>query len=327
MKMRHFTSGKNGSRTFVAISDTNCEMATPSHSPKETPLPALLCILSACIIFFVLRSTPGLVQHIDSFHWTPTQARSFIWFPILMVLLWGLSIYTIRCTAFGKSLPAMRSKTFEIIHNGALTCFSILCIIGILFGARQRAQEDRGAISGLFCSVRVGHGKVDSMWDGQLGFWTYLYFLSKSWELADTIILVLRKKKPIVLQLWHHGVMPFITLSWFAAPWIEGGWWCVLVNSVIHSFMYYYYLQSVRGVRVWWKRYLTSLQIVQFCTGMAVCLFWAATKYNLADLGQTKGCGGAAAGALISIGVNGSFLSMFASFYAKTYSLKNRKQT
>ena len=155
-----------------------------------------------------------------------------------------------------------------------------------------------------------------------MGFWTYLYYLSKFWELVDTVVLVTRRKPVILLQLWHHGVMPFVTLSWFAAPWLEGAWWCVMVNSIIHAFMYFYYLQSCRGIRVWWKRYLTALQIIQFNSGMVMCILYFCLKYNVINFGQQAECGGGISGAIFSIAVNASFLIMFAAFYKRTYANK-----
>ena len=245
------------------------------------------------------------------FKFTPADAQRCILPSALIVGAWACLLAVMSRTKF-----QYRSKLFEVAHNTLLTVFSVVTVIGILFAAGERAKEDGGLINGLFCSKRQD---PDNVWDGALGFWTWLYYCSKFWELLDTVVLVGRGKKPIPLQLWHHGSMPFVTLSWFAFPWIEGAWWCVLVNSIIHSCMYYYYLQSTMGNRVWWKRYLTSLQIVQFCSGMATCVLYAALKYEAIDLGQVKNCGGNVLTAIGSVGVNCSFLGMFAMFYVKNY--------
>ena len=45
----------------------------------------------------------------------------------------------------------------------------------------------------------------------------------------------------------------------------------LLFNTGVHVLMYYYYFCRVLGRSVWWKRYLTMLQIVQF-TFSAGCL-------------------------------------------------------
>lgn len=258
---------------------------------------------------------------LEEFHWSPEAARANVWLPITVVSTWAVVLWAIQAGPL-RSKVEKRSKTFELVHNAALTCFSISTVIGILFAARTRAAQDGGSVTGLFCTSR----NDDTLWDGAMGFWTYLYYLSKFWELADTLVLALRRKPIIPLQLWHHGVMPFVTLSWFASPWLEGAWWCVLVNSIIHSFMYFYYLQSCRGVRVWWKQYLTGLQIVQFCTGMGCCLWYGLLKTQVVKVGQPEGCGSKFSGAIFSVGVNASFLFMFAAFYVKNYLTKKESK-
>lgn len=314
----------------TSVSDFELQQQTKATAnpnlAQDTPVATsdyalALCSVSAVSILAVIYNTPSLNSVLENFHWTPSEARANVWLPIAIVCTWAVSLWSLKAGPL-RNWPAMRSKTFELFHNAALTCFSIMTVLGIVIAANQRATEDGGSISGLFCTAR----NDDTMWDGAIGFWTYLYYLSKFWELADTMVLTFRKKTVIPLQLWHHGVMPFVTLSWFASPWLEGAWWCVMVNSVIHSFMYFYYLQSCRGVKVWWKRHLTTLQIVQFCTGMGCCLWYGMLKSQIVQIGQPVGCGGNVWGALFSIGVNGSFLVMFALFFVKTYLTKKNKK-
>lgn len=86
----------------------------------------------------------------------------------------------------------------------------------------------------------------------------------------DTIFFVLRKKNQHVstLHVIHHGVMPMSV--WFGVKFTPGGHstFFGLLNTFVHIVMYTYYLLAAMGPKyqkfLWWKKYLTSFQMVQF---------------------------------------------------------------
>lgn len=96
------------------------------------------------------------------------------------------------------------------------------------------------------------------------------FFLSKIIELLDTVFFILRKKNKQVtfLHVYHHTTM--VMLWWGGTKFVAGGesFFSAMINSFIHILMYTYYLLSSCGPRVrkflWWKRYLTRLQLTQF---------------------------------------------------------------
>ncbi|XP_066996890.1 very long chain fatty acid elongase AAEL008004 isoform X2 [Anabrus simplex] len=96
------------------------------------------------------------------------------------------------------------------------------------------------------------------------------YYFSKFTEFFDTIFFVLRKKNDHIstLHVVHHGVMPMSV--WFGVKFTPGGHstFFGLLNTFVHIIMYTYYLLAALGPSMhrflWWKRYLTVLQMVQF---------------------------------------------------------------
>lgn len=99
----------------------------------------------------------------------------------------------------------------------------------------------------------------------------YLYYLTKFVDLLDTIFFVLRKKLTQIttLHLYHHTAVPilgWLTLWYrFNVPSIT---LFALLNSLVHVVMYSYYTLSAFGPKIqkylWWKKYLTQLQLFQF---------------------------------------------------------------
>lgn len=92
--------------------------------------------------------------------------------------------------------------------------------------------------------------------------------------------------------------------------------------------MYWYYFQAARGVRIWWKKWITRLQIVQFIIDLCFVYFASYTYFSstyfpsLPTFGQ---CAGEEFAAFAGIGILSSYLLLFISFYFATYKKDNAK--
>ncbi|OWF42129.1 elongation of very long chain fatty acids protein 4-like [Mizuhopecten yessoensis] len=147
------------------------------------------------------------------------------------------------------------------------------------------------------------------------------FFFSKVIELLDTVFFIMRKKFDQVsfLHVYHHCTM--IINWWLGVKYIAGGqaFFIGMLNSFVHIIMYSYYFLSGVGPHMqkylWWKRYLTRLQLIQFVA------FVIHTGYNLLiDCDFPQGFNVAVF--LYSI----SLIFLFGNFYYRAYLLKQREQ-
>ncbi|XP_015364617.1 PREDICTED: elongation of very long chain fatty acids protein AAEL008004-like [Diuraphis noxia] len=105
---------------------------------------------------------------------------------------------------------------------------------------------------------------------------SWYFFISKVIDLLDTIFFVLRKKQSQVtfLHVYHHSNM--VITCWAYLRFIKGEQSTLPggINSFIHTIMYFYYFLAALGPQMqpylWWKRYLTRMQIIQF----VIVLLW-----------------------------------------------------
>ncbi|XP_058507395.1 elongation of very long chain fatty acids protein 5 [Solea solea] len=95
------------------------------------------------------------------------------------------------------------------------------------------------------------------------------YYFSKVIEFMDTFFFILRKNNHQItfLHIYHHASM--LNIWWFVMNWIPCGhsYFGASINSFVHVVMYSYYgLSAIPAVRpyLWWKRYITQLQLIQF---------------------------------------------------------------
>ncbi|XP_039282288.1 elongation of very long chain fatty acids protein AAEL008004 [Nilaparvata lugens] len=112
----------------------------------------------------------------------------------------------------------------------------------------------------------------------------WYYFFSKLADLLDTIFFVLRKKQSHVsfLHVYHHSMM--LVSTWAYLKYIRGeqAGLIGLINSGVHVAMYSYYFLAALGPAIqpylWWKKYITKLQLAQFI--FIICLFTCLTVFN-----------------------------------------------
>lgn len=161
-------------------------------------------------------------------------------------------------------------KLFMIFYNFSMVLLSIYMWVSILIGAIRRQYN-------WVCTpVSYSTDEEEVRIAGAL-WW---FYFSKFIEYTDTFIFILRKKNNQIsfLHVYHHATM--FPLWWIGVKWVAGGnsFMPAMLNSIIHTIMYSYYGLSACGPSVqpylWWKKYLTKLQLFQFF----ICLFSCVTS-------------------------------------------------
>ncbi|CAG9798859.1 unnamed protein product [Chironomus riparius] len=151
---------------------------------------------------------------------------------------------------------------------------------------------------------------------------SYLYYLSKFSEFLDTFFFVLRKRYDQVstLHVIHHGIMPFSV--WWGVKFMPGGHstFFGFLNTFVHIVMYTYYMIAAIGPEMqkylWWKKYLTILQMIQF-VGIMVHAF---------QLFFSNPCNYPMSFAYWIGGHGVLFYFLFNNFYKQAYMAKKKKK-
>ncbi|KAJ9078726.1 Fatty acyl-CoA elongase/Polyunsaturated fatty acid specific elongation enzyme [Entomophthora muscae] len=85
--------------------------------------------------------------------------------------------------------------------------------------------------------------------------------------------------------------------------------------------MYYYYFLATFGIKVWWKKSITILQITQFVIDLVVIYFCLYTNLAFASgkLPVMGDCSGDIFAAFFGAGLLSSYLLLFIEFFYKVY--------
>jgi len=160
-------------------------------------------------------------------------------------------------------------KEFMITYNFTMVVLSIYIWVSIFIGITRRNYS-------WVCTPITSYSTdAEEMRIAGALWW---FYFSKFIEYTDTIIFILRKKNSQIsfLHVYHHASM--FPLWWIGMKWVAGGqsFLPAMLNSFIHTIMYTYYGLSACGPKLqpylWWKRYLTKLQLAQFFICLGCCI-------------------------------------------------------
>uniref|UniRef100_T1ILK2 Elongation of very long chain fatty acids protein n=1 Tax=Strigamia maritima TaxID=126957 RepID=T1ILK2_STRMM len=178
--------------------------------------------------------------------------------------LYLMAGYTFVCLVVGPKLMQNR-KPFEI--RKAIVLFNVIMVFINLYMHWQMWTLAWAFDYSWLCQPLDRSSDPRSL---KIASISYLYYICKYVDWIDTLFFILRKKFSHVsaLHIYHHTFMP--SCAWFGARFMPGGhgtFMCFL-NTGVHVVMHTYYTLAAMGPKyqkyLWWKRYLTMFQLVQF---------------------------------------------------------------
>ena len=249
----------------------------------------------------------------SSFSFTPgVTALSSLTTVITLLLLYAIAVLSTKQYIAHRGKPFSLS-TASALYNASLSLMSLYllyhhcAVVGRLLS--------RHSLWSLLCDEAVQHTT------GPKTFSLYVIYLTKLLELSDTLLLCLRGKPTPFIHLYHHAVtVLFAHLHLTQQTCL--GWTMPILNLSVHVFLYAYFALHDLGVAVWWKRYLTLMQVGQFYLTMLPTAAALVPKLLYAvspALPFAHACHGGWPSVYLGLPLLLSYLALFQRLYAGKY--------
>lgn len=232
----------------------------------------------------------------------------------------GLGMVIYLGTIFGIQFLMRHRKPFKLarlvqIHNLFLTLLSLGLLV--LYVEELVPILSKGGLYYAVCDEKA--------WTQRLEVLYYLNYLTKWIEFTDTVFLALKKKPLQFLHVYHHTLTMVLCFTQLNGT-TSVSWVVITLNLFVHVIMYFYYFLASCGIHPWWKKYVTTLQIVQFVIDLGFVYYCTyqliASRYYPTLLPHRGTCSGTEEAAVFGCALLSSYLLLFVQFFQRTYSKK-----
>ncbi|KAF8581632.1 GNS1/SUR4 membrane protein, partial [Ramaria rubella] len=217
-----------------------------------------------------------------------------------------------------RNREALKMTALFQLHNMILSSGSLLLLV-LMVEEIAPIVFKRGLFYGI-CGRDA--------WTPKLEFYYMVNYYIKYLELLDTVFLVLKKKPLAFLHVFHHSATAMLCYTQLNGR-TSVSWVPITLNLTVHVLMYYYYYATAGGRKIWWKKYLTSMQITQFVIDLFAVYFASTylvlprysyfTSTYFPRVPSPGTCSGSEGAAIFGCSLLTSYLFLFISFYRNTY--------
>lgn len=177
----------------------------------------------------------------DNKPWAISKWSAFGYFVVVhnvVLALYSFATFAGMARAISHTWPGLDNL------NGAAGVADALCKLhgprglgdAATFNTTINIWEVKNTAIKLLPSGNPDPADVGRLWNEGLAFWGWIFYVSKFYEVIDTLIILAKGKRSATLQTYHHaGAM---LCMWagirFMSPPI---WMFVFINSAIHAMM------------------------------------------------------------------------------------------
>jgi hypothetical protein len=228
-------------------------------------------------------------------------------FPVRVAVLYGVFLFSGQAY-MRKQEPFALRKRF-VLWNGLLAVASLIAAVHAV-----------AVFVPLLLLRGTGYTLCDGddrhLQNGALGFWTWVFVVSKVLELVDTAFLIFQKKPIVFLHAYFHCTM--MLFCWYAyvrgMPW---GIWLAVTDFVADTAVYTYffcveYAEATKSVARRFAHVVTALQLWQMTVGVLAATGALVTSYRQVCHADPR-CAG------IGVLLYASYVFLFGNFFWRAY--------